>query len=348
MTTVRARGFSRRAAAAVSALLLAACASTPGPCPEPASPGQDKGRVVARSERLLVYLPGAGDTLAELAERYLGSADKAWQIGELNGDIRQPLPGRPMVLPLEMPNPLGVTAEGARAVTVLSYHRVASGNSKMTIAPERLQAQLEWLAASGWHVVRLGELAAFLAGRQPLPQRAVVITFDDGYESVYRNAFPLLRRLGMPATMFVYTDFIGARDAVSWAQMDEMLRSGLIDIQAHSKSHANLAERAPGESDAAYRARVETELRVPRQLIERMLASRAHPVRYLAYPYGDANDKVLEAMQRSGYELGLTVTPGTNPFYAAPLLLKRQMIFGDTELDEFKARLQGRRLAGRP
>ncbi|MBP6674467.1 MAG: polysaccharide deacetylase family protein, partial [Vitreoscilla sp.] len=71
-------------------------------------------------------------------------------------------------------------------------------------------------------------------------------------------------------------------------------------------------------------------------------------VRHFAYPYGDANEAVLDAMQRNGYELGVTVNPGANAFYTAPFLLKRVMIFGDHELDDFKARLQGRRSAAKP
>ena len=67
-----------------------------------------------------------------------------------------------------------------------------------------------------------------------------------------------------------------------------------------------------------------------------------------AYPYGDADDLVLESMLRNGFELGVTVNPGGNAFYADPLLLRRTMIFGDHDLEAFKARVQIRRTAARP
>ncbi len=321
-----------------------AAAATPRPVRDAAPPA--RGVVLGRNERVLIYMPQAGDTWAGIAARYLGNAAQAWRITEVNRGERSPEPGVPVAVPLVAPNPLGVGADGLQRVTILCYHRVGSGGSKMMISPQRFEAQLDWLAANGYAVVSLDDVAAFMAGRKDLPDKAVAITFDDGYESVWRHAYPALRKRGMPATLFVYTDFVGAGDALSWAQMDEMRRSGLVDIQAHSKSHRNLAERLPGESDATYRARLDTELAAPRAAIERALPGTK--VRHFAYPYGDANEAVLDAMRRQGYELGLTVVPTLVPFYAAPLMLGRVMVYGDFELDEFKARVQGRRAAAKP
>ena len=74
----------------------------------------------------------------------------------------------------------------------------------------------------------------------------MVITIDDGYRSTYEVAFPVLKRHSFPATVFLYSDFVGAGDALTWAQMKEMTQSGLIDIQPHSKSHANLTLKLAG------------------------------------------------------------------------------------------------------
>lgn len=196
-------------------------------------------------------------------------------------------------------------------------------------------------------VIRLADLAGFLAGRQALPRRSVVITIDDGYESVHRIAFPLLKQYGFPATLFAYTDFVGAgSEALSWAQLQEMQASGLIDVQSHSKSHRNLIERAAGETDERYRANIESEMRVPRELIDRRVAGAR--VRHLAYPYGDANELVMESAARHGFELAGTVIPGGNGFFAQPLMLKRTMIFGDLNLEGFKSKLQTSRSLGAP
>ncbi|HSM78064.1 MAG TPA: polysaccharide deacetylase family protein, partial [Bryobacteraceae bacterium] len=148
---------------------------------------------------------------------------------------------------------------------------------------------------------------------------------------------PLLKRYGFPATVFLYTDFLGSREGLHWAQIKEMADSGLIDFQPHSKTHSNLVIRLPGETDQHYRERLDTEIRVPRDLIQRHLASK---VMDYAYPFGDANEIVLERLAHADYRLGLTVNPGGNPFFAHPLMLRRTMIFGEYGIDTFKTALQ--------
>ena len=342
------------------AALLAGCASrTPSPVepgaprgatePEPAAalparsvedrsrPGpQAAGQLIGRNDRLLVYRPAAADTWEGVAERFLGQADLAWLLADTNGTAR-PEAEAPVIVPLRPLNAPGVTADRVQLVPILCYHRLGGGNSKMVVSPSNFEAQMAWLARNGYRVVRLADLAGFLAGERPLPQRAVVITFDDGYESVYRHAFPVLKKYGLPATAFVYTDFLGGGDALTWAQMQEMQASGLVDIQSHSKSHRNLIERRPGENDSVYRANIDTEMRVPRETLERRLPPLK--VRHLAYPFGDANDIVMDSATRHGFELAATVVPGGNPFYAHPLLLRRTMIFGDMNLETFKSKL---------
>src|SRR5262245_33560816 len=275
---------------------LLACTALPpsSPAPTPSAPTSvpppapsSQGSVVGRNDRVLVYVWRDGDTLSGVAERFLGSPSRAWQIAEVNPKLSQPAAGQPIVVPLQWPNPLGVAADGTpQTVPILCYHRVGSGSSKMDISPAKLETQLEWLRSNGRPVVRLSDLAAFLAGKRALPKGAVVITFDDGYDSVYRYALPLLRKYDASATLFVYTDFIGSRDGLSWAQLDEMQRSGLIDIQSHSKSHVNLSDIDSN------RSRLDTELRQPRALIERSLGAAGANVRHLAYPYGDATEAV--------------------------------------------------------
>jgi peptidoglycan/xylan/chitin deacetylase (PgdA/CDA1 family) len=234
-------------------------------------------------------------------------------------------------------NPIGVRPGAVQTVPILCYHRFGAGGGKMSVPTERFAAQLEWLARNDYRVIRLSQLNAFLEGREPLPQRSVVITIDDGYESVYRQAWPLLKRYGFPATVFVYTDFVGAGDALDWSQLAEMSAGGLVEIQAHSKTHRNLIERLPDETDERYAAAIDTEIRGPREQLERRLGVA---VRNYAFPYGDANDAVLAALARQRYQLAVTVHPGGNAFYAQPLMLRRTMIFGDFDLETFKARLQ--------
>ncbi|HET8746185.1 MAG TPA: polysaccharide deacetylase family protein, partial [Ramlibacter sp.] len=271
------------------------------------------------------------------AAQFLGAPEREWMIADYN-EVERADPGRLLVVPLKWPNPLGVHADAYQTVPILAYHRFGTGGGRMVVTPAHFEAQLAWLARHGYHVLPLRALADFLAGRQPLPRRSVVITIDDGYESAHRYALPLLRKYGFPATVFVYTDFVGGGgDALSWNQLHELAASGLVDIQAHSKSHRNLLERGAAESDQQYRQGLEAEVRTPREVLERRLA---HPVRHYAFPYGDANELVLDLLASQRYELAVTVNPGGNGFFAQPLMLRRTMIFGDHGLDAFQARLQ--------
>jgi peptidoglycan/xylan/chitin deacetylase (PgdA/CDA1 family) len=294
------------------------------------------GEVIARNDRFVVYLPAPGDDLRSIAASLLGSEERDWVIGEYN-QVDRAEPGQPLVVPLKSPNPMGVRGGEYQTVPILCYHRFGAGGGKMTVSAASFAAQLEWLSRNGYRVIRLADLVAYLKGEQALPRRSVVITIDDGYESVHRVAFPLLRKHGFPATVFVYTDFIGAGDALNWAQLQELSGSGLIDIQAHSKSHRNLIERGPDETDELYRQALEVEMRAPRELLERKLAGS---VKHYALPFGDANEAVLASLAKQSYTLAVTVNPGGNAFFAQPLMLHRTMIFGDHDLEAFKARLE--------
>ena len=346
------RAATALATALTAALILTGCVTpTTPPAPPVVSPTATApattatGEVIAKSDRLLLYVPVSGESLLGIAGRLLGSEDRDWQIAQANGGSTKAEPGQPLIVPLKPLNPLGVHATSYQTVPILCYHRLGTTGGKMTVSPANFAAQMEWLVRNDYRVLRLAQLTGFLEGKEPLPPRSVVVTFDDGYESVYRHAFPVLRKLGLPATLFVYTDFVGAGDAVSWSQLAEMQASGLMDVQSHSKSHRNLIERSPGENDARYLRNLDQETAGPRDLIEQKLAGQQ--VRQYAYPYGDANEQVLEALTRQKYTLAVTVNPGGNAFFAQPLMLRRTMIFGDHDIEAFKARLQTSRPIGK-
>ena len=109
-------------------------------------------------------------------------------------------------------------ADGYQTVPILTYHRIGPAREPMVLTAEAFEAQLEYLKRNDYRVIRLGDLPDFLAGRRALPRRAVVITFDDGHVSSYEYAYPLLVKYGFPATYFLYTDFLGAKEGLSWAR----------------------------------------------------------------------------------------------------------------------------------
>jgi peptidoglycan/xylan/chitin deacetylase (PgdA/CDA1 family) len=301
-----------------------------------AAPAPAPGQVLAQNDHFVIYVAAPEDTLQSIARRFLGSDDLEWVIADFNR-VSRAQPGQPIVVPLQRGNKTGVFVDGYQTVPILCYHRFGPTSGKMVVTPASFAAQLDYLARNDYRVIRLSDLVEFLEGKRALPKRAVVITIDDGYASVYQTALPLLKRHGFPATVFVYTDFIGSRDALTWPQMHELVASGLIDVQTHSKTHTNLTFKRPGESDERYRERLDSEIRLPRQIVQQRLPVR---VTHFAYPYGDTSDIIVQRLAKAEYKSAVTVNPGANAFFASSFALRRTMIFGDHDLEAFKAKLQ--------
>ena len=337
----RRNSLRRALYAFVAALAVGGCATPPVPFVEPVVQ-PDRGPVLARDDDLTIVIAAAGDNAQTLAQRYLGDSRKGWWIAEANGEIR---PGEVVVVPSRIRNRIGVYSDGYQAVPILCYHRFGAKASKLTVTPAAFAAQMSYLARNGYYVLPMARIEEFLAGRAPLPKKSIIITIDDGYRSTFDIAYPILKQHGFPATVFLYSDFVGAGDALTWAQMKEMTASGLVDVQPHSKTHANLTLRLSDESDARYRERVRREVDTPIALIKDRLSL---PSATFAYPYGDVNEIVVDLLARQGAQMGVTVTPGGNGFFAYPYMLRRNMVFGNEDLDAFKAKLNVFvRIAGR-
>ena len=169
-------------------------------------------------------------------------------------------------------------------------------------------------------------------------------------------AFPILKKYKFPATILLYSDFIGAADAMTWGQMQEMARSGLIDVQPHSKSHSNLVLKSPRETDAQYRERVHSNLvlKSPRETdaqyrervrLETEVPSKAIQERLslgtyvFAYPYGDTNEHVIDRLARQGAAARVDGDAGRKRLFGYPYMLRRTMIYGDDNLETFKSNL---------
>ena len=331
------RGAWRRAAGLlVAALIVQGCATPPPPPAAESEPPPPQETVVIGQDRdFAIVVVQRGEDLASLAQRYLGDPRKSWWIAEFNG-IDRVQAGQEVVIPLRARNPYGVYANGFQTIPILCYHRFGANRSAMTVTGAAFEAQMEYLAQNGYRVVPLSQLARFLDGKEPLPRKTVAITIDDGYRATWQVAFPILKKYNFPATVYLYSDFVGAADALTWPQMQEMVRSGLIEIQPHSKTHANLTVRLPGETEARYAERIRREVEAPIGALKERLAVASFSY---AYPYGDVNDTVVDLLGRQGVQYGVTVTAGGNGFFAHRYMLRRTMIYGTEDLEQFKAKL---------
>ena len=328
-------GWRCAAAGLAAVLIVQGCATPPPPPPaEPEAP-RTESVVIGQDKDFAIVVVQRGQDLASLAQHYLGDAKKSWWIAEFNG-IDRVQAGQEVVIPLRARNPYGVYAAGFQTVPILTYHRFGPNRSAMTVTAPAFEAQMEYLAQNGYQVIPVAQLARFLDGKEPLPRKTVAITIDDGYRATYQIAYPILKKYNFPATVYLYSDFVGAADALTWPQMQEMVRSGLIEIQPHSKSHANLTVRLPGESEAKYAERIRREVDAPIAVIKERLAASTFS---FAYPYGDVNDTVVDLLGRQGVQYGVTVTAGGNGFFSHRYMLRRTMIYGTEDLEQFKAKL---------
>ncbi|MCK7513604.1 MAG: hypothetical protein MZV70_62665 [Desulfobacterales bacterium] len=302
-----------------------------------APPRHAKGEVLGGDDRFPIYVPTEGDTLASAARDFLGSERRAWSIAEFNGTARLQAGSPVVVTAAPRPTPRACFRTATRPSFVLCYHRFSSNANKMSVSPSVFAAQLDYLARNGYRVLRLDELADFLEGRQALPQKAVAITIDDGYASTYQHAFPLPRSTASrrPSSLHGFPRRQGRRDLAP-APGDGRLRPDRCPAPLQDPCQPQPA--ASGESDERYRERLDTEIRLPRDMLEDRLPIQ---VSSYAYPYGDANERGRREDRphqlphcsdgRSGRKSGLL---------SHPLLLRRTMIFGDHDIEAFKAKLQ--------
>jgi peptidoglycan/xylan/chitin deacetylase (PgdA/CDA1 family)/nucleoid-associated protein YgaU len=340
MTMSAARGA---ALAVALVLVVAACATTrqaqtpseptPPATKAPSRPGVKEGAVF-ESREFIVTVAKAGDTPETLAARHLGDPKKRWMIEDYMG-VRTFSEGQEVVIPKLEWNPVGVFPWGYQLVPILVYHNIsAQDQGKLSIASKTFDAQIKQLHADGFYTLSLTDFAAFTAGRRQLPRRSVLLTFDDGYKSFVQYARPILKDYGFGATLFVYSDFIGAGSALSWQELRSLSEQG-FDVQAHSKTHGNL-RRKEGESEAAYAKRIEAELAFPLTLYKKNLP---RPVDALAYPYGEMDDDLIPYVVKYGYSVAFTVRRQSNAAFVSPLKISRSQIYSEMTMKDFTKNL---------
>jgi peptidoglycan/xylan/chitin deacetylase (PgdA/CDA1 family) len=335
---------ARRSALVLGLVLVAAACSTTrqaqtptesGPTAQqpPAGPGA-RDTEVFESRDFVVTKARPGDTPETLAARHLGDPRKKWMIEDYMG-VRTLAEGQEVVIPKREWNPVGVYPWGYQLVPVLVYHNIsAQDKGRLSIAAHTFEAQIRQLHDEGFQAISLADFVAFTTGRRQLPRKSVLLTFDDGYKSFVQYARPTLKDYGFGATLFVYSDFIGGGSGLSWQELRTLSEQG-YDVQAHSKSHANL-RRKEGESEAAYAKRIEAELAYPLTLYKKHLP---RAVDALAYPYGEMDDELIPFVAKYGYAVAFTVRRQSNPAFVSALKISRAQIYSDMTTKDFTKNL---------
>jgi peptidoglycan/xylan/chitin deacetylase (PgdA/CDA1 family) len=216
-----------------------------------------------------------------------------------------------------------------RGIPVLMYHSInyEKGNTAR-VTKENFKKQMNYLKDNNYVTLSLDEAYNYFTGDIPVPEKSLVLTFDDGYLDNYVDAFPILKEFGFKATIFVITDPVDKNPSyMNLEQLKEMLAHG-IDIQSHTTRHENL-------KDLSYEKQVKT-LKESKAFLEKSLNKK---VDYFAYPYGLHSKETLIAITEAGYTMAFTTDGRWSDKGDGILTLDRVFISGAATLDVFIDRI---------
>jgi len=216
-------------------------------------------------------------------------------------------------------------------VPILMYHYLTddldgTGIPSLRVRPSAFEKQVIFFKEKGYTGLSLNEFYRCLSGESPWPDKAVIITFDDGSRHCLTAARDILSRYGFTATVFIVTDQIGGTNAwdhqkyepvvklLDWDEIKELIEAGW-EVGSHTRTHPDLT----GLSDEA----LDEELTGSREVLEERLGVK---ITSLAYPYGFCDERVKQAAARAGYRLGISTRHGKNTRQDDPFELKRIII----------------------
>lgn len=185
-------------------------------------------------------------------------------------------------------------------VPIIMYHKIDDNASvsKLSVSPEGFKRQMSFLKRHNYNVVRL-EVLPDLVRSGEIPYKTIAITFDDGYGNNYTNAYPVLKELGLPATIFIAPALIGSEGFLTWSQVIEMSESAIISIGSHSMTHAYLLDLPEQKLDI--------EIFDSKRAIESHIRKE---VASFSYPLGHFDDYIRNRVINAGYKIAVSTNPG--------------------------------------
>lgn len=210
-------------------------------------------------------------------------------------------------------------------VPVLYYHSVSlNADNEVTITPEMLEKQLTYINDNNYTTITMKELYDYLKNNKPIPEKSIVITFDDGYMNNYTEAFPILKALNMKATIFCVGNSLDGSYYLSHEAIKEMSDYG-IDIESHTVNHVHLDTLSYDEQLL--------EMKKSKEILENITGKE---VSSIAYPFGDYNTDTVKAAKQAGYSLGFTTNLGLSDRSDDIFELDRIYISSNYDMNTFK------------
>ncbi|EEG08557.1 poly-beta-1,6-N-acetyl-D-glucosamine N-deacetylase PgaB [Pseudogulbenkiania ferrooxidans] len=267
---------------------------------------------------------------------------------------------------------VGLAATPDNKLTILTYHEIADKQDALepafAVAPTNFVRQMDWLKNNGYHFVSMDDVLADRSGKKPLPEKAVLLTFDDGYRSMYANAFPVLKMFKAPAVVALIGNWLDTNGTVRfegkpvprnvmlmWDDVRAMTQSGLVEIANHTYNmHEGILANPQGnmqpaatarrylpelkryEDETSYRKRIYADLKRNSDLLRKQTGKAP---RIMIWPYGRYNSTSSDVARQLGMPIGMTLDDGANNEQTPLHALRRVLIEGNITLDAFRKEL---------
>ncbi|HSM58669.1 MAG TPA: polysaccharide deacetylase family protein [Candidatus Sulfomarinibacteraceae bacterium] len=208
--------------------------------------------------------------------------------------------------PPPLPTPIGAYSMTVRA-PILMYHYISEPpedadeyRTDLSVSPENFRRQMRYLADNGFTTVSLYDLSLAVTARKALPEKPIILTFDDGYLDNYENAFPILQEFGFHGTFFIVTEFVDLQRPgyMTWPMIEEMAAAGM-SMEPHSKTHADLSDKP--------RDTLLWEILGSR---ETLAAHVGYTPRFFCYPGGRYDEDTIAILQELDFWGAVTTAGG--------------------------------------
>ena len=253
--------------------------------------------------------------------------------------------------------------------TILSYHEIADKSDALgftyAVTPAHFEEQMQWLIDNGYHFIGIDDILNYRKKTTPLPSKAVLITFDDGYQSVYAHAYPILKKYKIPAVIALVGHWMEAKDKVDFAgntiarsdflsqkEIKEMIASGLVEVASHSYLfHEGIQGNPQGnmepaittrqwfpdkqvyEDETSYEQRIYNDLLKNNTFLEKYTGQKP---RVMVWPYGHYNLESRKIAERLGMPIGLSLDDGSNTKITPLWGLRRILVDNTMTLKDLK------------
>lgn len=270
-----------------------------------------------------------------------------------------------------------LTASNSKNLTVLSYHEVVDAKNTLipnfAVTTHQFKTHLDWLQKNGYQFVSVDQVLAAQKGKKALAEKSVLLTFDDGYQSFYHTVYPILQQRKIPVLLSIVGAWLAPKpeqkiqfgDAeisreqmLSWKQLKEMQKSGLVEVGSHSYDlHHGIVGNPQGntqpaattrlyqastqkyESDRDYAQRIQQDLIKNKQLFKK---NGIQAPRVMVWPYGRYNQQTVKLAQQAGMPLSLNLDDLSTQKNIPAGQLSRILIQSDTDISELKKEIEAR------